>query len=58
MYTRDLVALDVKVAELKRRGFTKATKSELIRIALANLTLESAAAHKEMLQLESAASVG
>ena len=35
MYTRDLEELDAKVAELKRRGWTKANKSQLIRLALA-----------------------
>ena len=34
MYTRDLEDLDAKVAELKRRGWTKANKSQLIRLAL------------------------
>ena len=37
MYTRDLSELDAKVAELKKRGFTKASKSQLIRIALRQL---------------------
>ena len=34
MYTRDLEELDAKVAELKQRGWTKANKSQLIRLAL------------------------
>jgi len=37
MYTRDLEELDAKVAELKRRGWTKANKSQLIRLALAQM---------------------
>jgi hypothetical protein len=40
MYTRDLEELEVKVAELKRRGWTKANKSQLIRLALAALDLD------------------
>jgi hypothetical protein len=39
MYTRDLDELDAKVAELKRRGWTKANKSQLIRLALSQLDL-------------------
>jgi hypothetical protein len=41
LYTRDLEELAAKVAELKRRGWTKANKSELIRIALDKLDLDS-----------------
>ena len=41
MYTRDLEELEAKVAELKRRGWTKANKSQLIRLALAHLDLDS-----------------
>jgi hypothetical protein len=37
MYTRDLEELDAKVAELKRRGWTKANKSQLIRLALSQI---------------------
>jgi hypothetical protein len=40
MYTRDLEELDAKVAELKRRGWTKANKSQLIRLALSQLDLD------------------
>jgi hypothetical protein len=40
MYTRDLEELDAKVAELKRRGWTKASKSQLIRLALQALDLD------------------
>ncbi|MFT3693412.1 MAG: hypothetical protein QM831_09760 [Kofleriaceae bacterium] len=37
MYTRDLEELDAKVAELKKRGWTKANKSQLIRLALSQI---------------------
>jgi hypothetical protein len=37
MYTRDIEELDAKVAELKRRGWTKANKSQLIRLALSQM---------------------
>ena len=37
MYTRDIEELEAKVAELKRRGWTKANKSQLIRLALSQL---------------------
>ena len=40
MYTRDLEQLEAKVAELKRRGWTKANKSQLIRLALSQLDLD------------------
>ena len=40
MYTRDLEDLDAKVAELKRRGWTKANKSQLIRLALSQIDLD------------------
>ena len=40
MYTRDLEELDAKVAELKRRGWTKANKSQLIRLALSALDID------------------
>ena len=40
MYTRDLEELDAKVAELKRRGWTKASKSQLIRLALSQVDLD------------------
>jgi hypothetical protein len=40
MYTRDLEELDAKVAELKRRGWTKANKSQLIRLALAQIDID------------------
>ena len=44
MYTQDLQQLDAKVDELKRRGFKKTSKSQLIRLALSRLTVESVAA--------------
>ena len=40
MYTRDIEELDAKVAELKRRGWTKASKSQLIRLALSQVDLD------------------
>jgi hypothetical protein len=40
MYTRDIADLDAKVTELKRRGWTKASKSQLIRLALAQIDLD------------------
>jgi len=40
MYTRDLEDLDAKVAELKRRGWTKANKSQLIRLALSQIDID------------------
>lgn len=41
LYTRDIENLDSMVAELKRRGHTKANKSQLIRYALGQLDLDS-----------------
>ena len=40
MYTKDIEELDSKVNELKRRGWTKANKSQLIRLALSQLDLD------------------
>ena len=40
MYTRDIEELEAKVAELKKRGWTKANKSQLIRLALSQLDLD------------------
>ncbi len=40
MYTRDLEDLDAKVAGLKRRGWTKANKSQLIRLALSQIDID------------------
>ena len=37
MYTRDIEELENKVSELKRRGWTKVSKSLLIRIALSRI---------------------
>ena len=42
-YTKDLELMDSKVAELKRRGRTKMTRSELIRLALAHLDIDKVA---------------
>ncbi len=39
LYTKDIENLEAKVAELKRRGHTKANKSQLIRYALNQLNL-------------------
>jgi len=41
MYTQDIEDLEAKVGELKRRGWTKANKSQLIRLALAQLDLDT-----------------
>jgi hypothetical protein len=40
LYTRDIENLESTVAELKRRGYTKANKSQLIRMALAQLDID------------------
>jgi hypothetical protein len=40
LYTKDIEALEANVAELKRRGYTKANKSQLIRYALSQLDLD------------------
>lgn len=40
MYPRDLRKLDARVAELKRRGFTRANRSALIRVALDQVDLD------------------
>lgn len=40
MYTKDLENLEAAVAELKRRGHTKANKSQLIRYALSQLDID------------------
>jgi hypothetical protein len=39
LYTEDIDRLETMVAELKRRGHTKANKSQLIRAALAQVDL-------------------
>lgn len=41
LYTQDIENLEAKVAELKRRGHTKANKSQLIRMALRQLDLDT-----------------
>ena len=43
MYTKDIEELEAKVAEMKKRGYTKANKSQLIRLALRNLDLDDVA---------------
>jgi hypothetical protein len=43
MYTRDIADVDAKVAELKRRGWAKANRSSLIRLALSQFDVESVA---------------
>lgn len=40
LYTSDIEDLDAKVDELKRRGLTKMSRSQLIRIALRRLNLD------------------
>jgi hypothetical protein len=40
LYTRDIENLEATVAELKRRGYTKANKSQLIRMALNQLDID------------------
>ncbi len=41
LYTQDIENLEAKVAELKRRGHTKANKSQLIRMALRQLDIDT-----------------
>jgi hypothetical protein len=40
LYTKDIEQLEETVAELKRRGYTKANKSQLIRYALSQLDID------------------
>jgi hypothetical protein len=47
MYTRDIEELEAKVAELKRRGWTKANKSHLIRLALSQIDLDKLATPRQ-----------
>jgi hypothetical protein len=47
MYTRDIEELEAKVSELKRRGWTKASKSQLIRLALSQLDLDKLATPRQ-----------
>ena len=42
IYNRDHDLLEAQVAELKRRGMTKISKSQLVRIALSQLDLDKA----------------
>lgn len=41
LYTEDIERLDDMVKELKRRGFTKANRSQLIRFALDTVDLDA-----------------
>ena len=41
MYTGDIEGLDAMVAELKKRGHTKANRSQLIRYALSLVDLDA-----------------
>lgn len=41
LYTSDIRDLDAKIARLKERGWSKANKSQLIRIALSQLDVET-----------------
>jgi hypothetical protein len=47
MYTQDLEDLDAKVAELKKRGWTKANKSQLIRLALSQIDIDKLATPRQ-----------
>src|SRR5205809_19329 len=47
MYNRDIEELEAKVAELKRRGWTKANKSQLIRLALSQIDLDKLATPRQ-----------
>jgi hypothetical protein len=40
LYNEDIARLEELVAELKRRGFSKANKSQLIRFALGTVDLD------------------
>ena len=40
IYKSDLARLDAKVDELRRRGWTKANRSKLIRVAIDELDLD------------------
>jgi hypothetical protein len=40
LYTKDIEYLNTTVKELKRRGYTKANKSQLIRMALDQLDID------------------
>jgi hypothetical protein len=40
MYTEDLARLDAVVKELKRRGYTKANRSAVLRVAVDQLDLD------------------
>ncbi|HET6613474.1 MAG TPA: hypothetical protein VFG83_15860 [Kofleriaceae bacterium] len=40
LYTKDIAKLERTVAELKRRGYTRANKSQILRYALDQLDLD------------------
>lgn len=40
MYNEDITELEAKVAEMKKRGYTKANKSQLIRYALSQVDID------------------
>jgi hypothetical protein len=40
MYNKDIALLEETVAELKRRGYTKANKSQVLRTALSQLDID------------------
>ncbi len=40
LYNKDIEKLESTVAELKRRGYTKANKSQLIRLALSQVDID------------------
>ena len=40
LYNKDIEKLETTVAELKRRGYTKANKSQLIRLALSQVDID------------------
>ena len=40
LYNKDIEKLEATVAELKRRGYTKANKSQLIRLALGQVDID------------------
>lgn len=41
MYNEDIAELEAKVAEMKKRGYTKANKSQLIRYALSQVDIDN-----------------
>lgn len=49
MYTRDIERCDELVTELRARGLTKMSRSELVRIALAQVDVDRIAAAPKVL---------